>query len=101
MPVKARLRLNSRYLEWGAGVALHLLAQTEQDAAEGYLFGRWSVRVGMTEKFRKGDEDVVRLDFLVSGPIDGLRAGGHIKLFGGTKCIAEGSILNDEILIES
>jgi hypothetical protein len=94
MAIKARLRLNPDHPEWRGGTTLQLVAQTEKDAAEGIPFGRWSVRAPLTQKLRDGEEDVVRLSFLVRDPIEGIEVGSTIRLFGGTKCIAEGVIVS-------
>lgn len=93
MNVKVRLRLNPDYPEWHSGNALHLMAQTEQDQADGYAFGRWSIRAPLTKRLKDGEEDVIRLHFLVQDPIEGLTPGTSIKLYGGFKCIAEGTVV--------
>jgi hypothetical protein len=94
MIVKARLRLNPKYPEWAGGTSLQLLAQTARDVAEGAAFGRWSVRVPVSEKLRDGGVDVVRLHFLVQDALPDLEVGSTIRLYGGFKCIAEGTIVS-------
>jgi hypothetical protein len=93
MVVKVRLRLHPQHVHWGGGTSLNLVAQSEQDEAEGAAFGKWSARADVTQKLRDEGVDEVDLDYLVPEGTKSLRPGSTIKLFAGTNCVAEAEVL--------